>query len=156
VVKIRIIAAGPDKDQWLAEGVNHYLKLLGRYASIEINNLPSPRATSSLSPVEIMKKEADRFEKELKGGFVIALSDRGKRQDSPGFARLLERIQAHNRGPITFLIGGPYGLHETILKKADLVLSLSELTFSHQLVRLVLLEQLYRGFSILHGSSYHK
>lgn len=156
MVKIRVIASGRDKNKWLTEGVHHYLKLLGRYASIEIKNLPSPRAAASLSPAEIKKKEAARFEKEFKGGYFIALSDRGQKKDSHRFARLLEQIQTQNRGPITFLIGGPYGLDDSILKKTDLILSLSELTFSHQLVRLVLLEQLYRSFSILHGSSYHK
>ncbi|MBN1212933.1 MAG: 23S rRNA (pseudouridine(1915)-N(3))-methyltransferase RlmH [candidate division Zixibacteria bacterium] len=156
MVKIRVIASGRDKDKWLAEGVNHFLKLLGRYAAIEIKNLSSPRYPDSLSPVDIKKKEAARFEKEFKGGYFIALSDRGQKKDSLEFAGLLERVQVQNRGPINFLIGGPYGLDESILRKADLVLSLSELTFSHQLVRLVLLEQLYRGFSILHGSSYHK
>ena len=147
---------GRDKDKWVTEGVNHYRKMLGRYASIEIRQLPSPRVSASLSPVEIKKNEAARFEKELTGGYFIALSDRGQKKDSFQFARLLERIQSQNRGPICFLIGGPYGLDDSIIKRADLVLSLSSLTFSHQLARLVLLEQLYRGFSILHGTAYHK
>lgn len=94
--------------------------------------------------------------KELGKGLVVALSDSGKKADSHEFARLLEQWQTRSNGTITFLIGGPFGLDESLLSRADVALSLSPLTFSHQLVRLVLLEQLYRAFSILSGSPYHK
>ncbi len=156
MVKIAIIAIGKDKDRFIAEGSEHYAKLLSRYASVDLRILPSPKTAASLSPPEIMAREADRLEKSINSGFLVALSERGRLVDSVEFAKLLERRLAHLSGPITFLIGGAYGLDARLIKRADLVLSLSKMTFSHQLVRLVLLEQLYRAFSILGGSPYHK
>ncbi len=155
MLRVRIVAIGKDKDPWISEGSNHYSKLLSRYAAVETKIIPSLKAASGLSPAEIKSREATRFDKELGKGYVIALSDRGVSYDSPGLAKKLEKLQALS-GDMTFLIGGAYGLDDRIIKRADLVLSLSPLTFSHQLVRLVLLEQLYRALSILHGSSYHK
>ncbi|MFZ5981939.1 MAG: 23S rRNA (pseudouridine(1915)-N(3))-methyltransferase RlmH [Candidatus Zixiibacteriota bacterium] len=156
MIKIRVISPGKDKDRWLTEGIEHYLKLLSRYASVEFVYLPSPRLPASSPPEEIMKKEAAHFEKELKGGLVVALSERGEKFNSVAFSKFLEKIQVESRGPISFLIGGAFGLHPGLLDRADHIVSLSDLTFSHQLVRLILAEQMYRGFSILHGTAYHK
>jgi len=153
---IRIVSIGRDKDAWLTAGCEHYRKLLGRYARVEFAFLPVLKAAGSLSPDEIKTKEAAKLSPEIESGFVIALHDRGRSFESQAFARELEKIESHARGTLTFAIGGPYGLHESILERADLVWSLSPLTFSHQLVRLVLLEQLYRAYSIRHGTSYHK
>lgn len=155
MLKIRIVAIGKDKDRWISDGSQHYTRLLSRYASVQATIVPSLKSTSSLSPTEIKAQEAERFEKQLGKGYLIALSDKGVRMDSEGLAKRIEKLQAQT-GEITFLIGGAYGLDERLIKRADLVLSLSPLTFSHQLVRLILLEQLYRALSILQGSSYHK
>lgn len=156
MLKVRVLSIGKDKERWLTDGCAHFVKLLSRYCAVELENLPSPRDSTSLPPEQITALEADRFRKRLGRGFVVALSDRGKATDSSAFARLLQRLQTESGGVVTFLIGGPYGLHPGLLKTADLVLSLSPLTFSHQLVRLVLLEQLYRGFATLHGTPYPK
>lgn len=156
MVKIIIIAIGKDKDRFIAEGSEHYVKLLSKYAAVDLRILSSPKVSPSLSPPEIMAREADLIEKGIDSGYLVALSERGQSVDSIEFARLLEKRLAHATGPMTFLIGGAYGLDERLIKRADLVLSLSKMTFSHQLVRLVLIEQLYRAFSILGGSSYHK
>lgn len=155
MLKVRIVAVGKDKDPWISQGCDHYSKLLSRYASVDIKIIPALKTAAGLSPAEVKAREGERFEKEIGKGFVIALSDRGVKTDSVGLAGKIERWQALG-GVITFLIGGAHGLDEGVIKRADLVLSLSPLTFSHQLVRLVLLEQLYRALSILHGSSYHK
>lgn len=155
MLKVRIVALGKDKDRWISEGSQHYGKLLSRYAAVETKIIPALKSTSSLSPAEVKAQEALRFEKEIGKDFLIALSDRGVKMDSISLAKKLEKMQAVT-GSVTFLIGGAFGLDESLIKRADLVLSLSPLTFSHQLVRLVLLEQLYRAFSILRGSSYHK
>lgn len=156
MLKIRILAIGEDKDRWVTDGSTHYLTLLSKYVSIETRALPSPKTSPSLSPDEIKKQEAAILQKELGRGLTVALSDRGRQVDSVAFAKLLEQWQVKSGGSVTFLIGGPHGLYDSILDRADAVLSLSPLTFSHQLVRLVLLEQLYRGFSILAGTAYHK
>ena len=155
MLRVRIVAIGKDKDRWISEGCQHYSKLLSRYAAVETKIIPALKSTSGLSPVELKAREAERFDKAVGKDFLIALSDRGVKLDSVGLAKKIEKLQART-GSVTFLIGGAYGLDDRLIQQADLVLSLSPLTFSHQLVRLVLLEQLYRALSILHGSSYHK
>ena len=155
MTKIRIIAVGKDKDSWLTDGVNHYEKFLKRFAEIEWRIVPAEKG-SSLSPSEIKKREAVRLRKALEKGLTIALSDKGEQFSSPELAKKLEYWQVNCRGRINFLIGGAYGLDEALIAEADFVLSLSRATFSHQVVRLVLLEQLFRVFSILTGSDYHK
>jgi 23S rRNA (pseudouridine1915-N3)-methyltransferase len=123
---------------------------------VEIRLLPSIKAGSSLPPAEIKAREAERLESELGNGYLVALHDRGEKFDSPAFARRLEKLQTQSSGTIVFVIGGAFGLDSKLLERAQLRLSLSALTFSHQMVRLILLEQLYRAFSILHGTAYHK
>lgn len=153
-IEIQII--GRDKDAWITEGVEHYRKLLGKFAKVTITVLNRRHDSSSLSPKEIRKTEAALFNQKPNKGITVALSDKGKTFDSREMATLLEQLVTRSNGHIRFLIGGPYGLDDELTAKADLILSLSPLTFSHQLVRLVLLEQLFRAFSILHGDPYHK
>lgn len=156
MIKIRIIAIGKDKDRFITDGCSHYCKLLSRYAAVDIRILPSLRSSSSLTPRQIKAREAERFVKELGSGYLVALGDSGRGVNSSDFAHLLQKSLVRAAGPITFLIGGSHGLDAKIMKRADMVLSLSRMTFSHQLVRLILLEQLYRALSILHGGPYHK
>lgn len=156
MLKIRLLAIGEDKDRWVTEAVMHYIKLISKYASVEVNFLPSPKASSSLSPDEIKRQEAAVFRECLSKGVTVALSDSGRSFESAAFAKQIERWQVTSGGTATFVIGGPFGLDKSLLESADMRLSLSPLTFSHQLVRLVLLEQLYRGFTILHNTGYHK
>ena len=156
MLKIQVVAIGKDKDQWVTDGVAHYTKLLSRYCRLTSLAVPSPKQSKSLSPVETRRLEAERLRPYLARDTSIALTDRGKQFASPAFAKLLSKLQATSGGRATILIGGPYGLDESILDEADYRVSLSPLTFSHQLVRLVLLEQLYRGFSILNNTDYHK
>ena len=156
MLKVRIIALGKNKGDWVEGGCRHFQKLLSRYAKTELLELPAVRASSGLSPKEILKKEAVAIDKHLGTGMVVVLSDRGRTFDSRGLARKLEQWQATCGGTIQFVIGSAWGLDESVPERADVVLSLSEMTLSHQLVRLVLLEQLYRAFSILHNTDYHK
>ncbi len=156
LLKVKVVTIGKDKDRWITEGCDHYLKLLSRYARVELKLLPSLKAASSLSPNEIKAREAARLEPELGAGYLVALHDRGQPFDSQRFARRLEKLQAESGGTAVFVIGGAFGLHDSILKRSRLQLSLSALTFSHQMTRLILLEQLYRGYSIIHGTAYHK
>jgi 23S rRNA (pseudouridine1915-N3)-methyltransferase len=156
LVKIRILSIGDHKDKWIADGCDHYVKMLSRWASVEFVAIPSPKSSSRLSPTEIQKAESTRLLGAAGTGQLVALSDSGKEFDSSGFAKVLEKWHTTAGGTICFLVGGPYGHHPDLLAKANVVLSLSPLTFSHQLVRLVLLEQIYRAFTILHGTDYHK
>ncbi len=156
MLNVRLIAVGKNKENWIDEGCRHYQKLLSRYAAIDWKFLPV-RHSRSLSPTEIKRKEAQLLRKEFSAGaYQIALDINGKKLDSLAFARLLESLLVSGKGTLEIIIGGAYGIDESILKEVPLTLSLSPLTFSHQLVRLVFLEQLYRAFSILHGTDYHK
>lgn len=156
MLKLRIVAIGKDKQSWVSDGIAHFSKLLSKYADLEIRSVADTKLSASLSPAQIKEKQATQLEKELGKGLVVALSDKGTEYDSISFSKLLERAQISSGGTVTFLIGGPYGLDDSVIKRADHVVSLSRLTFSHQIVRLVLLEQLYRAFTILAGTDYHK
>ncbi len=153
---IRIIAVGKDRERWVTEGCAHFQRMLSRFVTVVWDIVPTPRGMASLSGREAMKSEARRLLPKFDKGIYIALTERGRSMDSRSFARWLEHLHATSGRTVTFVIGGPYGLAEEVLKRADYSLSLSSLTFSHQLVRVVLLEQLYRAYSILHGTDYHK
>ena len=155
MLKIKVVGIGKDKESWVTDACAHYSKLLGRFAVIEWVLIPSLKLSSSLSRTEIKKKEAKTILKEIKKGLVVALTDHGSAYDSIGFSEFLESCMSQN-STVYFLIGGPYGLDQSVVEKADFRLSLSPLTFSHQIVRLVLAEQLYRAFTILNGTDYHK
>jgi 23S rRNA (pseudouridine1915-N3)-methyltransferase len=156
LLRIRIVAVGDHKDRWVQEACDHYTKLISRFAELDLVLVSGPKPASSLPPAQIMTKEAQVLSRELAKEYLIALSDKGKKQDSETFAKEIARLEMVSGGKVTFVIGGAYGLAPDVLKRADTVYSLSPLTFSHQLARVVLLEQLYRGFSILRGTSYHK
>jgi len=156
VSKIKIIALGRDKDQWVSDGCAHYTKLLSRWVRIDWRIINNAKIPSSLSPAEIMKAEAELITNELPSRGLIALTDSGRQFDSIAFSNELQKWQTNYGAELTFLIGGAYGIDPNLLNRADIRLSLSQLTYSHQLVRLVLTEQLYRSFSILNGTDYHK
>jgi 23S rRNA (pseudouridine1915-N3)-methyltransferase len=155
VFRITVVAIGKDKDPWVSDGIAHYTTLLSRWAAVEIVT-PNARTSPSLSPAEIKRAEAAALRRYVESGVTIALSDSGRPYDSPAFASFLQQLQTTSGGRVVFLIGGPYGLDDSILSAATFVVSLSPLTFSHQIVRLILMEQLYRGLSIQHGTDYHK
>ena len=156
MIKIEILGIGRDKDKWVSEGSAHFEKLLGKYCRLSINYLNIKSKSGNLSPVEIKKSEAIEINKKINNYYAVALSDKGQQFNSHEFSHWLNETSLKKGQPLQFIIGGPYGLDDSILVQSDQVLSLSSLTFSHQLVRLVLLEQLYRGLSIMKGSKYHK
>ncbi|UCG60550.1 MAG: 23S rRNA (pseudouridine(1915)-N(3))-methyltransferase RlmH [Candidatus Zixiibacteriota bacterium] len=156
MIKLRIIAVGKDKDTWVSEACAHYIKLLKRFAVVEVKIVPSTKAAPSIPPDQIMRREAERISTLMSKGFNIALANRGRKMDTDEFAKWLQAKIDTSRGIINFIIGGPHGLHRSVLSQVSEVVSLSPLTFSHQLVRLVLLEQIYRALSITHGTDYHK
>jgi len=156
LLKVQIVAVGKNKDDWVEKGLEHYLKLLSRYSQTTLTIIPNLNKSKALSPVEIKHLEALEITKKVGGNFLVALSETGKSFDSLKFSDKIMSWQTAGKSSITFLIGGAFGLDQKIIEKADFVLSLSSMTFSHQIVRLVLLEQLYRAFSILKGTDYHK
>lgn len=155
MLKIKIITIGQDKDKWVSESCQHFQKLLQKYCQLEIISIPSLKHSKALSPDEIKKKESVILNSKLQKGLIIALSDKGKEFNSHTFAKQMEKWQSQSSS-LQFIIGGAFGLDANFLKTADSILSLSQLTFSHQLIRPILLEQLFRAFSILHNTDYHK
>lgn len=156
MLKIQIVAIGKDKDNWVTQGYQHYSKLLKKYCQLSYRPLPSIKHSQSLATGELKRKEAELLLSKIKFPYTISLSDSGKKMDSYQFASWLEKTIPVSQGAMTFIIGGPYGLDKRILDASSHTLSLSPLTMSHQIVRLVLLEQLYRAFSINHNTDYHK
>lgn len=156
MLKLRIITVGRNKDRWLETGCEHYRKLLSRFARIEVESVEEARYPIFNCIDDALESEGERLRKLVAADFVIALSDRGRQFDSPGFAGWIQERMNASISSIDFLVGGPYGLARSVLDSAAFTLSLSPMTYTHQLVRLVLLEQLYRAMSILHNTGYHK
>ena len=156
MLKIKISQIGKDKDHWVSDACDHYQKLLKRYAKVELLVLPEVKHASSLPPTELKLDQGELILSRTDRTTLLALSDSGQQFDSAEFARFLEKLQTTCGGTVAIAIGGAHGLSEAVLEQAAHTVSLSPLTFSHQLVRPILLEQLYRGFSILAGTDYHK
>lgn len=155
MIHIRIIPFGKLKEQHWHDAEAEYIKRLSPYAKVEIIEIKEEAFQDVAERDEIRNKEAGKIKKYLDGqDTIIALTETGTHMDSPAFADWLETYTART-GKITFLIGGPLGFAKEILEKADTTLSLSDLTFPHQMVRTILLEQLYRAITIQKGKQYH-
>jgi len=155
-MKIVLIQVGKTDREYLVRGIDEFVKRIKRFTPFETETIPDLRNRRSLSMSEQIKKEAELISsKLLKGDHLILLDERGKRCTSIEFSELLDALLQSSAKRIVFVVGGPYGLHDSLRSSARLLLSLSDLTFSHQLVRLLFVEQLYRGLSILGGLPYH-
>ncbi len=155
-MKMKIILISKTKTEYV-QAEQEFLKRLQRYAEVEILNLKEEPITKNRSNDEIMEIEGKRILDKLdKDYFTVALHLMGVQKTSEEFADLIEENRDFKGAKICFIIGGPLGLSQNVLNKADLVLSFSKMTFTHQLIRLLLLEQIYRGFEILKGTGYHK
>lgn len=159
-MKITLITVGKIKESFYREAVLEYRKRLSRYCSLEIKEAEDERTPEGISDTEkeqILKKESERIAKLLpESAYVVTLEIEGKSYTSEAFAQEIEGLRVRGQSHIAFVIGGSLGLHNTIKKRADLPVSFSEMTFPHQLMRVVLLEQLYRAFRIINGEPYHK
>jgi 23S rRNA (pseudouridine1915-N3)-methyltransferase len=144
-----------DRD-YLVKGVDDFYKRIVRLAPFEIITVPDIKNRKSLNMSEQMKREGEAIRSKLsKGDYLILLDERGKSLTSIHFAETLDSLFQSSSKRIVFVIGGPYGLDPDLRREANSVLSLSRMTFSHQLVRLLFVEQLYRALSILGGLPYH-
>lgn len=151
---IKIIALGSIKDFYLKEGINEYLKRISPYAKIQIVEIAEQKIHKNIDRYSIKKMEAEEILKHLKSDeYLICLDEKGKNHSSLDFSKLIEKIKV--KGKITFVIGGPLGLFDEIKSKSDQLLSLSEMTFTHPMARLILVEQIYRAFTIIAGKQYH-
>lgn len=157
---ISIISVGKLKEKYLKQGIAEYVKRLSAYTKIKIIEVPDEKAPESLSEREmtlVKQKEGKRILTKIKpDDYVIALAIEGKMKTSEQLAADLDKLATYGKSNICFVIGGSLGLSEEVLQRANEQLSFSPLTFPHQLMRLILLEQLYRAFKINRGEPYHK
>lgn len=159
-MNIKVIAVGKIKEKFMKEGINEYSKRLSRYTSLKIIEVNDEKAPENLSQkdVEIIKnKEGDKIIQKLpQSSYIIALTLDGKELSSEELSEKMEEIMLGGQNDITFIIGGSLGLSDEAINKSNYKLSFSKMTFPHQLMRLILLEQVYRGFKIMRSEPYHK
>ncbi|MBO5925993.1 MAG: 23S rRNA (pseudouridine(1915)-N(3))-methyltransferase RlmH [Clostridia bacterium] len=157
MLKVKIIAVGKIKEKYFIDAISEYSKRLSRYANFSIvevkeeNFVKEPNESEIL---EILKREGVGVSKEI-SGYTVACCIEGKKQSSKGLASLIKEVK-NISGEMCFIIGGSYGLDESVKSKADAKISVSDMTFPHTLFRVLLVEQIYRAFSILNDGKYHK
>lgn len=159
-MRITCITVGKIKEKYFTMAIEEYAKRLSRYCKLEIIELAdekTPDNASALMEEQIKQKEGERILKAIKDdAYVIALAIEGKQLDSVELSEKLSRLGVDGNSHITFIIGGSLGLSKEVLARADYKLSFSKMTFPHQLMRVVLLEQIYRAYRIQNGEPYHK
>jgi len=155
-MKIQLWSVGKEHEPYVKTGTDDFTRRIARYYPVGWKLIAPPKNAATLSVSELKKKEASAILGSLgKDDWLAALDERGKEMSSEGVARLLQARANEGARQLVFLIGGIYGLDDDVLQRADYRWSLSRLTFPHQLVRLLLTEQLYRACSILRNEKYH-
>jgi len=155
--KLKFIFVGKTKEPWIAEGLEHYQKMLGKFGNLEFINIKDEKITEHSSEKMVSEKEGERVLKYLdRKGFSFVLDQKGKMLSTEEMAKLFKEKMNQGYNDFVFITGGTLGLSTQVVNSADFRLSLSKMTFPHQLVRLILLEQVYRAFSIIEGRKYHK
>jgi len=155
-MKITLIAIGKTEDKYLIEGIEKYLNRLKHYINFNLLIIPDVKNTKNLTEGQQKSKEAEALHKQISNNDVVVLMDeKGKKYSSITFANYLNKQMIGSVQHLVFIIGGPYGFDESIYKRANTSISLSDMTFSHQMVRLFFVEQLYRAFTILKNEPYH-
>lgn len=159
-MKVTVITVGKIKEKYLKDAIGEYSKRLSRYCKLEIVEVADEKTPDHAGETlenQIRSKEGERIQKYMKeDAYTIALAIEGKMLSSEGFAEKIEHLGIQGNSHIQFLIGGSIGLDEQILAKADYQLSFSKMTFPHQLMRVILLEQIYRAYRIISNEPYHK
>ena len=160
MLNITLITVGKIKEKYFTDAIGEYSKRLSRYCKlniIELKDEPTPDNPSQKETDIILDTEGERIISKIpKGAFIIPLCIEGKKVTSTGFSDLIERTASMGKSEIAFIIGGSMGLSNKVKGLADFKLSFSDMTFPHQLMRVILLEQLYRAFNISEGGKYHK
>ena len=159
-MNIKIITVGKLKEKYLKEGIAEYTKRLGSYCKLQIIEVGDEKAPENLSDKEmemIKDKEGEKILAKIpEQSYVFAMAIQGKQYDSVEFANEIDKLGTAGKSDIVFIIGGSLGLSQSVLSRANQHISFGKLTYPHQLMRLVLVEQIYRAFRIIHGHAYHK
>ncbi|MFN0291327.1 23S rRNA (pseudouridine(1915)-N(3))-methyltransferase RlmH [Pedobacter helvus] len=155
-MKITLIAIGKTEDKYLIEGIDKYLGRLKHYINFNMVIIPDVKNTKNLTEAQQKTKEAELLLKQLNNSdTVVLLDEKGKKYTSVQFSQYINKQMVGSVQNLVFIIGGPYGFDESIYKRSNSSISLSDMTFSHQMVRLFFVEQLYRAFTILKNEPYH-
>lgn len=153
---VKVLSIGKTKGNYLIDGLKDYQKRLPHYTNFEWVEIPDIKQAAKLPKDELKKREADEFQKRIKpNDFVILLDEKGKSLSSESFAQFIAKHQLMSTSTLVFVIGGAFGFDQSMYERSNIKLQLSSMTFSHQLIRLILLEQLYRAFTIIKGEPYH-
>ncbi len=159
-MKITVIGVGKIKEKFFTSAIDEYTKRLSRYCKLDIIELADEKTPDNASDTvnqQIKDKEGERILASIKDDdYVVALAIEGKMLDSVELSEKIEKLGISGISSITFVIGGSLGLSENVMKRADYKLSFSKMTFPHQLMRVILLEQVYRAYRIMKGEPYHK
>ncbi|AWI14034.1 MULTISPECIES: 23S rRNA (pseudouridine(1915)-N(3))-methyltransferase RlmH [Bacillaceae] len=159
-MKISIITVGKLKEKYLKQGIDEYLKRLSAYAKVEIIEVADEKAPEHLSEAEmeeVKRKEGERILSHLsEDTYIITLEISGRMLNSEQLAAKIDELGTYGKSKLAFIIGGSLGLSKEVQNRSDLALSFSKMTFPHQLMRLILLEQIYRAYRINRGEPYHK
>lgn len=156
IMRIVLLTVGKTDIPWVREGLETYVSRLKHYASFELRELPELKKVSSLTRDQIKRKEGEMILREIKpSDELVLLDERGMEYRSLEFSKFLEQRLATSSKDLVFVIGGAYGFCDEVYSRSDGKISLSRMTFSHQLVRTIFAEQLYRAFTIMKGEPYH-
>ena len=159
-MKINIICVGKIKESFYREALAEYSKRLSKYCKLSVTELADEKTPDNASDTlcnQILDKEGERILQKIpEDSYVIATAIEGKEHDSVSFSKKMEDIMLRENGNISFIIGGSLGLSDRVKKRADYLLSFSHMTFPHQLMRVILFEQIYRAFRIINNEPYHK
>ncbi len=155
-MKIRVIVVGKTSAKYVTEGMKEYEKRLTRFVNYSMEEIPDVSSRGKTTEKELQSKEGALILKKLKSNdFVVLFDDKGKQLSSPQLNDWFEKKALSGISNITFVVGGAYGFSEAVYQRSNEQLSLSKLTFNHQMVRLIIVEQMYRAYSIKHGLPYH-
>ncbi len=155
MINLSVISVGSVKEKYLQEMIADYAKRISKYANIELVSLKDE--TNKMDEISVKSIEGKRIIEAIKPGFYVMLLDlKGKMLDSVEFSRKIDEIATYHSAKIAFVIGGSMGVSDEVKKRADYLISFSKMTFPHQLMKGILLEQIYRAFKILNNESYHK
>ena len=159
-MNIKIISVGKLKEKYLIQGSNEYVKRLKAYGKIELIEVPDEKAPENLSEAQmrqVKEKEGERILAKIKDHeFVYALAIQGENPTSEAFAKQIDQLGIQGKSQLVFVIGGSLGLSDDVMQRSNAQISFGKMTYPHQLMRLILVEQIYRAFKIMRGEAYHK
>ncbi|MBT5699366.1 MAG: 23S rRNA (pseudouridine(1915)-N(3))-methyltransferase RlmH [Flavobacteriales bacterium] len=155
-MKIVLVVVGKTNEKYLTEGISDYQKRLNHYTNFEIVEISNIKNAKNFSEKELIKKEGEMILKQINtSDYLVLLDDKGNVFSSPSFAEKLQQWMISGKKRLVFVVGGAYGFSQEVYDRGNEKLSLSRMTFSHQMVRLFFVEQLYRGYTILNNEPYH-